>query len=59
MKDIMLSSLWRKPTRGTNRKANPVTVTETNWLRDAAMELTVLSRVRNCRSTANVCEWVV
>ena len=48
MKDIMLSSLWRMLTPGTSRNANPVTVTDTNWLRDAATLLTVSPFVMNC-----------
>ena len=64
MNDIMLSSLCLTLTPGTRRNANPVTVTEMNWLRDTATVLTEVSFVRNCMhphwyvSTSSHCELV-
>lgn len=50
MKDIMLSSLWRRLTPGISKNAKPVTVTDTNWLRDDATWLIDVSLVSNCSS---------
>ncbi len=51
MKDIMLSSLCLKLTPGMRRNANPVTVTEMNWLRDTATPLIDVSFVKNYAHT--------